>query len=61
MRIIIYTGKGGVGKTSVSAATARRLAQKGYRTVIMSTDSAHSLGDSLGVELPPYIRNIEKN
>lgn len=61
MRIIIYTGKGGVGKTSVSAATARRLAHKGYRTVIMSTDSAHSLGDSLGVELPPYVLNIEKN
>ncbi|MDN5358126.1 MAG: arsenite/tail-anchored protein-transporting ATPase [Candidatus Methanomethylophilaceae archaeon] len=61
MRIIMYTGKGGVGKTSVSAATARRLAQKGYRTIIMSTDSAHSLGDSLGVELPPYVLNIEKN
>lgn len=61
MRLIIYTGKGGVGKTSVSTATARRLAQQGYRTLIMSTDSAHSLGDSLGVELPSQIYNIGKN
>ncbi|HKM13344.1 MAG TPA: ArsA family ATPase [Candidatus Methanomethylophilaceae archaeon] len=61
MRLIIYTGKGGVGKTSVSAATARRLAQQGYRTLLMSTDSAHSLGDSLGVELPSHVYNLEKN
>lgn len=61
MRVIIYTGKGGVGKTSVSAATARRLAKKGYRTLVMSTDSAHSLGDSLGIELPTSVKNIEKN
>lgn len=61
MRLIIYTGKGGVGKTSVSAATARRLAQKGYKTLLMSTDSAHSLGDSLGVELPSHVYNLEKN
>ncbi len=61
MRLIIYTGKGGVGKTSVSAATARRLAQQGYKTLLMSTDSAHSLGDSLGVELPAHVYNIEKN
>ena len=37
MRILLYTGKGGVGKTSVSAATALRLAQQGYRTVVLST------------------------
>lgn len=61
MRIIIYTGKGGVGKTSVSAATARRLAKLGYRTLIMSTDSAHSLGDSLDVDLPNYPYNISEN
>jgi len=47
MRIILYTGKGGVGKTSVSAATAVRAAQQGYRTIVMSTDLAHSLADSL--------------
>ncbi len=61
MRIIIYTGKGGVGKTSVSAATARRLAKLGYRTMLMSTDSAHSLGDSLDVDLPNYPFNIGEN
>jgi arsenite/tail-anchored protein-transporting ATPase len=43
-RIILYTGKGGVGKTSVAAATARRL---GARTLVLSTDPAHSLADSL--------------
>ena len=46
MRIILYTGKGGVGKTSVAAATALRSARLGHRTLVMSTDSAHSLGDS---------------
>lgn len=46
MRILLYTGKGGVGKTSVSAATALRCAELGYRTVVLSTDPAHSLGDS---------------
>ena len=45
MRILIYTGKGGVGKTSISAATAVRTARLGARTLIMSTDQAHSLGD----------------
>lgn len=47
MRIIIYTGKGGVGKTSVAAAAALRAARFGYRTIILSTDAAHSLGDVL--------------
>lgn len=51
MRIIIYTGKGGVGKTSVAAATACRLAKQGKRVLIMSTDAAHSLGDSFGSTL----------
>ncbi|MGB8646564.1 MAG: ArsA family ATPase, partial [Anaerolineae bacterium] len=46
MRIILYTGKGGVGKTSVAAATALRCADLGYRTIVVSTDAAHSLGDS---------------
>jgi len=52
-RTILYTGKGGVGKTSVAAATARSCAASGLRTVVMSTDPAHSLSDSLGVELGP--------
>jgi arsenite/tail-anchored protein-transporting ATPase len=50
-RTILYTGKGGVGKTSVAAATARRCAAQGLRTVVLSTDPAHSLSDSLEVEL----------
>jgi arsenite/tail-anchored protein-transporting ATPase len=50
-RTILYTGKGGVGKTSVAAATARRCAAAGLRTVVVSTDPAHSLSDSLDVEL----------
>ncbi len=52
-RTIVYTGKGGVGKTSVAAATARRCAADGLRTVVLSTDPAHSLSDSLGVRLGP--------
>jgi len=50
-RIILYTGKGGVGKTSVAAASARRCAAAGLRTVVMSTDPAHSLADALDVAL----------
>jgi arsenite-transporting ATPase len=52
-RTILYTGKGGVGKTSVAAATARRCAAAGLRTVVLSTDPAHSLSDSLEVPLGP--------
>src|SRR3954463_762119 len=50
-RTILYTGKGGVGKTSVAAATARRCARAGLRTILLSTDPAHSLSDSLEAEL----------
>ncbi|MCL2835046.1 MAG: ArsA family ATPase [Treponema sp.] len=46
MRIIIYTGKGGVGKTSIAAATALAMAKSGKRTLVASTDAAHSLSDS---------------
>ncbi len=46
MRIILFTGKGGVGKTSAAAATALRSAELGHRTVVLSTDAAHSLADS---------------
>ena len=45
MRIILYLGKGGVGKTTVSAATAVRSAQQGKQTLAVSTDVAHSLAD----------------
>jgi arsenite-transporting ATPase len=62
-RTILYTGKGGVGKTSVAAATAVRCAAAGQRTLILSTDPAHSLSDSLQAELgaePTFVReNLE--
>jgi arsenite/tail-anchored protein-transporting ATPase len=51
MRVLLFTGKGGVGKTSVAAATALRAAREGRRTLVMSTDPAHSLADSFGVSL----------
>jgi arsenite/tail-anchored protein-transporting ATPase len=47
MRVILYSGKGGVGKTSLSAATAVRSARLGHRTLVVSTDAAHSLADAL--------------
>ena len=61
MRNIIFTGKGGVGKTSVAAATALRAADMGYKTLIMSTDPAHSLGDSLDVQLGPSPVKVAEN
>ena len=51
MRIILYLGKGGVGKTTIAAASALRSAELGYRTLVVSTDIAHSLADSLDVPL----------
>jgi arsenite-transporting ATPase len=51
MRIILFTGKGGVGKTTTASATALRLADRGTKTLLLSTDIAHSLGDALGVSL----------
>jgi len=51
MRVLLFTGKGGVGKTTVAAATAVRAAAAGKRTLVMSTDPAHSLGDSFEQEI----------
>ncbi len=51
MRVLLFTGKGGVGKTTVAAATAVRSAESGLRTLVMSTDPAHSLGDSFDEEI----------
>ena len=51
MRIILFTGKGGVGKTTTASATALRLADRGVKTLLLSTDSAHSLGDALDASL----------
>jgi len=53
MRIILYTGKGGVGKTTTAAATAILASRLGYRTIVISTDAAHSLADSFDVQLGP--------
>ncbi|TMF25692.1 MAG: ArsA family ATPase [Chloroflexi bacterium] len=61
MRVVLFTGKGGVGKTSVAAATAVRCAAAGYRTVVMSTDPAHSLGDSFDIELGSEATQVGKN
>ena len=46
MRILLFSGKGGVGKTSLAAATGLQLSRLGYNTLVMSVDPAHSLGDS---------------
>lgn len=51
MRVILMTGKGGVGKTSVAAATGLKCAELGYKTLVLSTDPAHSLADSFDMEL----------
>lgn len=50
MRILLFTGKGGVGKTSLAAATGIRLAQMGHRTLVMSVDPAHSLADAFDLD-----------
>ena len=50
MRILLFSGKGGVGKTSVAAATGLHLSRLGYRTLVMSVDPAHSLADAFDLE-----------
>src|SRR5438093_979602 len=59
MRVILFTGKGGVGKTTVAAATAVRAAAAGHRTLVMSTDPAHSLADSFDIPLTSQAQQIE--
>ncbi len=61
MRIILMTGKGGVGKTSVAAATGLRCAELGYKTLVLSTDPAHSLADSFDLELSHEPRAVRPN
>lgn len=60
-RILLYTGKGGVGKTTTSAATGLHVAARGVRTLVMSTDSAHSLGDAYDQELTGEPKKIVDN
>ena len=61
MRIVLFTGKGGVGKTTVASATALRLAAAGRKTLIMSTDPAHSLADAFGIDLGPEPTEVASN
>ena len=61
MRIILHTGKGGVGKTTISAATALGAAARGHHTLIVSTDAAHSLSDSLETSIGHEVRRIGPN
>ncbi len=61
MRIILFTGKGGVGKTTTAAATALKAAQSGLKTLVFSTDPAHSLSDALDLELTPEPTQIAPN
>lgn len=61
MRVILMTGKGGVGKTSVAAATGLRCAELGYKTLVLSTDPAHSLADSFDQELAHQPRQVRPN
>lgn len=61
MRLLLMTGKGGVGKTSVAAATGLRCAELGYRTLVLSTDPAHSLADSFDQPLDHEPRLVQPN
>ncbi|HLX35795.1 MAG TPA: TRC40/GET3/ArsA family transport-energizing ATPase [Candidatus Limnocylindrales bacterium] len=60
-RILLYTGKGGVGKTSIAAASALLSARRGHRTIVLSTDIAHSLADAFDMKLGPEPTKIAEN
>ncbi|MGH3493755.1 MAG: ArsA family ATPase, partial [Sciscionella sp.] len=59
MRVVLFTGKGGVGKTTLAAATATRLARSAHRVLVVSTDPAHSLGDAFDTGLGAAVRELE--
>ncbi len=58
MRVILYTGKGGVGKTTISAATALRASELGHKTIVLSTDPAHSLSDAFDLQMGDKPRKL---
>lgn len=59
MRVLLFTGKGGVGKTTTAAATALRAARSGHKTLVLSTDAAHSLDDAFGQRLSDEPAEVE--
>lgn len=61
MRIILFTGKGGVGKTTTAAATAIQCAKQGKKTLVISTDPAHSLSDAMDMDLAPEPMEVGEN
>ena len=61
MRIILFTGKGGVGKTTISSATAIKCSQLNYKTIVISTDPAHSISDSFDKYVGSNPTLLEKN
>ena len=60
-RILLYTGKGGVGKTSIAASTACSIAKRKRKTLVISTDPAHSLGDAFGIEIGSKPKQLTEN
>ena len=61
VRVLLFTGKGGVGKTTAAAGTALTGARRGLRTLVLSTDAAHSLADAFGVRIGPDPTEVEPN
>ncbi|EHR50438.1 arsenite-activated ATPase ArsA [Saccharomonospora marina XMU15] len=61
MRVLLFTGKGGVGKTTLAAATAACLARRGRKTLVVSTDPAHSLSDAFGLPLAAEPAEVESS
>ncbi|MBL7959756.1 ArsA family ATPase [bacterium] len=61
LRIIFFSGKGGVGKTTTAAATALHAASLGYRTIVISTDPSHSLSDTFQINLTHVVQKITTN
>jgi Oxyanion-translocating ATPase len=61
MRIILYTGKGGVGKSVISSATALKSSELGFKTLLISTDPAHTLSDAFGIKIGNVETKINEN